>query len=78
MLKHNEIAYVDWQAVKCRLYRHSSELVATDAERILNYAFICIYTYVETEIKYVLNKSSFEDDSLKISPSVIHWDVDPS
>jgi hypothetical protein len=49
MLTHNAIAYVDWQAVKCRLYRHSKELVATDAERIVHYAFVCIYVCRERE-----------------------------
>jgi hypothetical protein len=43
MLTHNAIAYVDWQTVMWRLYRYSSELFATDAERTLHYTFICIY-----------------------------------
>jgi hypothetical protein len=31
----------------------------------------------EKKKKYVWNKSSFEDDSLKVSPSMIQWNVGP-
>jgi hypothetical protein len=49
MLTHNAITYVDWQTVKWRLNRHSSELIVTDPERILHYVFMCIYACRERE-----------------------------